>query len=168
MSDYSQKMTQYSRKPRPTRFGVILYPKFEVLDVFGPLEALNTFSRPPLCDGHEKFSLSVISSALEPVHSMPKGNPFNQSVVPTHTFTDAPPLDVLLVPGGLGSDDKGTEEAVEFIKERYPTLQSLITVCTGADLAARAGVLDGKRATTNKMAWVILNQRFKSQSKMEL
>jgi transcriptional regulator GlxA family with amidase domain len=39
------------------------------------------------------------------------------------------------------------------VKERYSTLQYLITVCTGAGIAARAGVLDGKHATTNKRAW---------------
>lgn len=78
-----------------------------------------------------------------------------QFIVPTHTFADAPPLDVLLVPGGLGSRGSGPEvtAAISLIGDVYPRLQHLITVCTGSGLAARAGVLDGKRATTNKMAW---------------
>ena len=42
---------------------------------------------------------------------------------------------------------------IAFVKERYPCLQYLITICTGAGIAARAGVLDGKYATTNKRAW---------------
>ncbi|KAF7162610.1 hypothetical protein CNMCM5623_007835 [Aspergillus felis] len=146
-------------KPRPTSFGLALYPGFEVLDVFGPLEALNTFSRPEFRSQYANFSLSVLSTSLDPVSAMP-ANRFNQSVVPTHTFADAPRLDVLLVPGGLGSDkQEKTQPVVDFIREQYPNLQYLITVCTGADLAARAGVLDGKRATTNKAAWKEITQK---------
>jgi transcriptional regulator GlxA family with amidase domain len=75
--------------------------------------------------------------------------------VPTHTFQTAPPLDVLIVPGGIGSRGPPSfvDPIIAFVKERYPTLQYLITVCTGAGIAARAGVLDGKHATTNKRAW---------------
>jgi transcriptional regulator GlxA family with amidase domain len=74
--------------------------------------------------------------------------------VPTHTFATAP-LDILLVPGGLGTRGSAlpVEEAIAFIRNTYRQLKYLITVCTGSGLAARAGVLDGKQATTNKMAW---------------
>lgn len=76
-------------------------------------------------------------------------------MVPTHTFATAPPLDLLFVPGGLGTRGSNPviEEVISYIRNTYPQLGYLITVCTGAGLAARAGVLDGKRATTNKMAW---------------
>lgn len=79
----------------------------------------------------------------------------SESVLPTHTFETAPPLDVLIVPGGIGSrgPPPTVNAMIAFVKERYPTLQYLITVCTGAGIAARAGVLDGKHATTNKRAW---------------
>lgn len=42
---------------------------------------------------------------------------------------------------------------VDFIRETYPKVQYMITVCTGSWLAARAGVLDGRRATSNKRSW---------------
>ncbi len=79
----------------------------------------------------------------------------SESIVPTHTFQTAPPLDVLIVPGGIGTrgPPPTVNSMIAFVKERYPTLQYLITVCTGAGIAARAGVLDGKHATTNKRAW---------------
>lgn len=86
-------------------------------------------------------------------------NPFNStfghSSVPTHTFANAPPLDILIVPGGIGTraPAPSLDSAIEFIRTRTPHLQYLLTVCTGAGLAARAGVLDGKFATTNKRAW---------------
>ncbi|CAG8976914.1 hypothetical protein HYALB_00011863 [Hymenoscyphus albidus] len=86
-------------------------------------------------------------------------NPFNSSfghsTLPTQTFANAPPLDILLVPGGLGTcaPPPALDSAIEFIRARTPELQYLLTVCTGAGLAARTGVLDGKFATTNKLAW---------------
>lgn len=138
----------------PLTYGVVVYPGFQALDIFGPLDALNSLSLAyPL-------SLSVIAQTFDPVSTKPPGalgNPrseFGQSITPTHTFTTAPPIDVLIVPGGIGNrDPANVEEVVKYIAKAYPTLKYLITVCTGSGLAARAGVLDGKRATTNKRAW---------------
>lgn len=82
-------------------------------------------------------------------------NAVGQSVVPTHTFATAPKLDLLLVPGGQGARGSSSEieAAISYIRDAYPQLGYLLTVCTGSGLAARAGVLDGKRATTNKKTW---------------
>ena len=103
------------------------------------------------------MTLALLSSTLEPVttKSPLSANAVSQSVVPTHTFATAPSLDLLLVPGGLGARGSSPEieEAISYIRNVYPQLRYLITVCTGSGLAARAGVLDGKRATTNKRAW---------------
>jgi transcriptional regulator GlxA family with amidase domain len=136
----------------PVNFGVIVFPGFQALDAFGPLDALNTLSL------HRPLNLYVIAQTLDPVSTKPStpnlhGSNFAQSIVPTHTFTTVPPLDVLIIPGGLGTNDPEIESAIGFVKKVYPSLQYLITVCTGAGVAARAGVLDGKRATTNKMSW---------------
>ncbi|KAK5116331.1 hypothetical protein LTR85_009303 [Meristemomyces frigidus] len=83
-----------------------------------------------------------------------------QLYYPHCTFADAPQLDVLLVPGGLGSVPwPYLPEAIQFIQRCYSgydqhrPLRYLISVCTGAGLLAKAGVLDGRRATTNKAAW---------------
>lgn len=53
----------------------------------------------------------------------------------------------------MGALEPTIAGAVEFIKKVYPSLKYLITVCNGSVLAALAGVLDGKRATTNKQLW---------------
>ncbi|KAJ5478023.1 hypothetical protein N7530_003532 [Penicillium desertorum] len=133
------------------RVGVVLFPGFQALDVFGPVDCINVLS------WSHNVTLALISSTLEPetTKSPASANAIGQSVVPTHTFATAPSLDLLLVPGGLGTrgSNPATEEAVSYIGNVYPQLGYLITVCTGSGLAARAGVLDGKRATTNKMAW---------------
>jgi transcriptional regulator GlxA family with amidase domain len=104
------------------------------------------------------MNLYVIAETLDPVSTkllgeQPMGSDFGQTVLPTHTFQTAPPLDVLLVPGGQGTRAEGITSAVDYIQRVFPSLQYLITVCTGSGLAARAGVLDSKGATTNKLSW---------------
>ncbi|KAI2637734.1 class I glutamine amidotransferase-like protein [Hypomontagnella submonticulosa] len=135
----------------PTRFAVALFPGFQALDVFGPLDILNLLSkRTPL-------SLHVLAATLDPV---PTGTPItghttSQSIVPTRTFADGfDDIDVLLVPGGFGTRiPENVAPVVEFIRAAYPKLRFLLTVCTGSAVAAQSGVLDGRRATSNKRAW---------------
>ncbi|KAJ7112855.1 class I glutamine amidotransferase-like protein [Mycena crocata] len=138
----------------PVSFGVVLFPSFDVLDIFGPLDALNllAFQFP--------LNLSLIAPTVDPVSTQPRSaamNPmhsnFSQSTVPTHTFANAPPLDVLIVPGGLGTRAPDLNDTIDFVRETFPTLKYFISVCSGAGIAARAGILDGKNATTNKRAW---------------
>lgn len=104
-----------------------------------------------------KINLVVIADTLKPVstESRPStvGSRFGQSVVPTHTFLTAPPLDLLIVPGGLGTRATGLESARAYIKKTVPDLQYLLTICTGSGLVASTGVLDGRKATSNKAAW---------------
>lgn len=105
------------------------------------------------------MNLSLIAATLEPVSSKPQSainlynSTFGGSVVPTHTFVSAPPLDVLFVPGGVEINAPDVPDAVDFIRKTYPSLQYLISICTGAGIVAQAGVLDGKNATTNKESW---------------
>ncbi|OLN93070.1 Isonitrile hydratase 6 [Colletotrichum chlorophyti] len=147
--------TERTDGDKPLNFGVVVFPAFQALDVFGPLDALNLLAR------SFDMNLYTIAATLDPVStkvitdktSAATTSDFGQSIVPTHTFETAPPLDVLIVPGGQGTRYPGISTAIGFVKERFDSLQYLITVCTGAGVAARAGVLDGKRATTNKLSW---------------
>ena len=158
--------------PVPTKYGLLLYPGFEVLDVFGPIEALNVISRKEFEWIGPKYipnvTLSVISSEknLDPVSPAYKDNNGNwtvgsciaQKIVPDHTIYDAPEdLEVLLIPGGLGSDVN--DDAVEWVRKMKDKLRYLFTVCTGSDIAARAGALCGLKATTNKQAWGIITSK---------
>lgn len=139
----------------PTKYGLVLFPAFEMLDVFGPLEVLSWAARL-----HEKLDLYLLAESLDPVTTQPQSaamNTFNSSfyptVNPTHTFDDSPELDVLIVPGGLGTRSPNMNRTLEFISSTYPKVQYLITICTGSTLVAQTGILDGRRATTNKASW---------------
>jgi putative intracellular protease/amidase len=66
--------------------------------------------------------------------------------------TDPGEIEVLIVPGGGGTRNNMSSE-IAFVRTLYPKLKYIISVCTGATIVARAGVLDGKKATTNKRSW---------------
>ncbi len=77
-------------------------------------------------------------------------------IVATHTLKTAPPLDILVVPGGIGDlalveHNDGVIE--DFIAARFDKTEYILSVCNGPGLLARAGVLDGRRATATKGLW---------------
>jgi transcriptional regulator GlxA family with amidase domain len=139
----------------PVSFGIVLFPAFQALDVFGPIDALNNLSL------KYKMNLYLIAETMDPVSTQvtsqlnKTGSQFAQSIVPTHTFSNAPKLDVLMIPGGQGTReaDEKLKPILDYISTTFPSLRWLFTVCTGSGLAAKAGVLDGLSATTNKRAW---------------
>ncbi|KAM3522065.1 hypothetical protein NHJ13051_005880 [Beauveria bassiana] len=142
--------TYQKNEDPPTKYAILLFPGFQALDVFGPLDALNTLSL------FRHVELSVIAASDSPVSTNFAGKfGTSERVVPTHTLQNAPSdIEVLLVPGGRGfSDVVGLLPVVEFIRNTFPRLRNLLTVCTGSFIAARAGVLDGKNATSNKSAF---------------
>ena len=145
-----------SPPPPPRRYAVLLFDGFQALDAFGPLDVLNLLSR----DADLQLSLAVVAAEHRPIPTRAPGSGLTteQRVMPTHSFSDAPgDIEVLLVPGGQGTrNTEATKREVDFIRTRFPSLRALLTVCTGAALAARAGVLKDVKATTNKLAfnWV--------------
>ncbi|KAI0906689.1 ThiJ/PfpI family protein [Ustulina deusta] len=137
-------------KPPPTKFGVVLFPGFQALDVFGPLDVLNNLSRTT------PLEFAVLAATLDPVGTRVESpGCIGQTVVPTHTFDNCPEdLEVLLVPGGFGTRNPViTAPIVAFLKSIYPKLRFLLTVCTGSAVLAQSGLLDGRRATSNKRSW---------------
>ncbi|KAI1181124.1 class I glutamine amidotransferase-like protein [Nemania sp. FL0916] len=137
-------------KQPPTKFGVVVFPGFQALDVFGPLDALNNMSRTT------PLELVTLAATLDPVSTKVEApGRIGQNVLPTHTFDDCPKdLEVLLVPGGYGARDPAiTAPIAEFVRRTFPGLRYLLTVCTGSAIVAQSGVLDRRRATSNKRDW---------------
>ncbi|CAO3657713.1 unnamed protein product [Umbelopsis ramanniana] len=151
-------MTNSTTTP-PQSFGVLLFPGFALLDACGPLEMLNGLS------SVVPITLSLVAlDSLNPVPTMVPADSLAdefkdraeqqqpstcQRLCPTHTLDTCPPLDVLLIPGGFGVPNAAQDERVlKFVTESKA--QTIITICNGAGILASTGLLDGKRATTNK------------------
>ncbi|HTT70052.1 MAG TPA: DJ-1/PfpI family protein [Anaeromyxobacteraceae bacterium] len=134
--------------------GVLLFPGFEPLDAFGPMEALVISEWPPGAPGEAPpFRVVTLAQGTAPL-AMRGG----ARVVPDHALASSPPLDLLLVPGGPGTRTEHKNPALlGFIAERARTAEVVCSVCTGAALLACAGVLSGLPATTNRRAfdWVV-------------
>jgi putative intracellular protease/amidase len=130
---------------RPLTLGVILYPGFELLDVFGPLEMFTAV-------GRDKLVAHIVAERAGPVAAgiVPDG-PVGPHVVAEYGFDDAPQLDLLLLPGGIGTfPELENKKLLEFLRTRSKRARVTTSVCTGSALLAKAGVLDGHRATSNK------------------
>jgi len=126
-------------EPKKRKLGVVLFPDFELLDVFGPLEMFGMLQG--------LVEISVIAEKAGPVKSAQ-----GPEVVAHHGFADCPALDLVLVPGGMGTRAEVDNPAiVNFLRRRLPEAEVAMSVCSGSSLFAAAGVLDGRRATTNKM-----------------
>lgn len=148
--------TTNSTKPKFQQYGVVLFRAVDPIDIWGPYEVLYHLAR------DYQIKIALISDTLDPVKTEPAApamNPRNSSVYPlippTHTFETAPDLDVLIIPGGPGMRANDLNRTLEFIAKTAPKVKHVLTICTGSALAARAGIMDGKRATTNKMSWPI-------------
>ncbi|KAH6906324.1 class I glutamine amidotransferase-like protein [Coprinopsis sp. MPI-PUGE-AT-0042] len=106
----------------------------------------------------------MLSRTLDPVTTRARAmnQTFGSSVVVNHLLSAPPPdLEVLFIPGGAGTRSPDLQPEIDFIREIFPSLRYIISVCTGNALVARAGLLDGKKATGNKMAWTWLTAQSK-------
>lgn len=125
--------------------GVVLFDGFELLDVFGPLEMFGLL--------RDHFELCLVTENGDVVAS----NQGPRSVA-DFDFASSPQFNMLLVPGGSGTRREVRNPVVlEWLRSQAENAQYVTSVCTGSALLARAGLLDDRRATTNKAAfeWVI-------------
>ena len=127
------------------RVDILLFNEFETLDVFGPVEILGRLP--------EIFKLNFISVEGGIVES------FQKVRVETNLYTKDDDIEkILFVPGGRGTREKVNDNNfISFIKKMSQESKYTISVCTGSALVAKTGILNGKRATTNKRAfkWVM-------------
>jgi len=134
--------------------GILLFDEVEVLDFAGPFEVC-VGSRDPA--GMPYVDVITIGPSAEVLcHG-------GLRVRPTHQVADVPPLDALIVPGGPGADDRTDVQEVlllPFIRGRAGSTAVVASVCTGAFLLARAGLLDGRRVTTHTSALAALRAEF--------
>lgn len=125
--------------------GVLLFPNFELLDVFGPLEMFGNLP--------DKMKIILVAEKKGLIKSTQ-----GPSIMPDTDLQSAPPLDLLLIPGGLGiRQEVDNKTLLAWIKQRSLSAEITLSVCTGAALLAKTGLLDHRKATSNKeaLSWVM-------------
>jgi transcriptional regulator GlxA family with amidase domain len=130
--------------------GIFVFDDVEVLDFAGPFEVM---SRTRLKGGIESrrseegapfqvFTVAASGLAVRATGGL--------EITPAHSFSSAPDIDILVVPGGFGTrrllDDAHVHSWIRAVAGRAELVTS---VCTGSLLLAKAGLLAGKRATTH-------------------
>ncbi len=118
--------------------GAVLFEDFELLDLYGPLEMF----------GNIGPELAIVTLAQEagPVRSAQ-----GPSTVADYAFADAPKLDFLLLPGGYGTFEQTQNSAMLEFLRRNANAEIVMSVCSGSGVLAAAGLLEGRRATSNKL-----------------
>jgi putative intracellular protease/amidase len=124
---------------RTRTLGGVLYPDFELLDFHGPLEMFGSL-------GPQQLRIVTVAERAGPVASFQ-----GPRTVAEHGFADCPDLDLILLPGGFGTVAQlGNAPLLDFLRARAPRAEVTMSVCSGSALLAKAGLLDGRRATSNK------------------
>jgi putative intracellular protease/amidase len=151
--------------PKAQRIGILVFDGFEPLDVFGFVEAfaIARFLGTDYASPHPyPFEIVLIARTVSKVTSAN-----GPSVLPDWDFDQAlrEPLDLLMVPGGGGTrllldektDPSGVASLLAWLHAMDKKVRLMTSVCTGAAVLARAGLLDGLPAATNHAAfgWVI-------------
>ena len=130
--------------------GILIFDAVEVLDFAGPYEV---FSRTRMAPGvasrrsedsapFHVFTIAATTSVIVATGGL--------RVLPDHGFGAAPPIDLLIVPGGFGTRSLLHDETtIEWIRQTAAAAKLVASVCTGALLLAKAGLLNNRRATTH-------------------
>jgi transcriptional regulator GlxA family with amidase domain len=128
---------------------ILAFDDMEVLDFAGPYEVFNVAG-----ELGEGSPFSVFSVGATGVTGDPAVGRGGFTVLPTYSLDDAPPSDLLVIPGGAGTRPL-LEDArlVAWVRERAAEVELLLSVCTGALVLARAGLLERRRATTHHDAY---------------
>ena len=127
--------------------GILLYDEVEILDFAGPFQVFTTATRVYARahpDSPRLFEVMTIAADSQPV--LARGG---LQVLPSHTFDNPAHLDVLIVPGGIHTAQLERRSVIEWIARKASETTITASVCTGAFLLAKAGLLDGKSVTTH-------------------
>ena len=127
--------------------GILMFPGMEVLDFAGPFEVFSVAARlssrqsPFLPPAFEVRTICSRSSPVSARHGL--------VVVPDYGFADAPVVNILIIPGGIVTQPLNDSETLEWLRESSGNATLIASICTGAYLLARIGLLDGLCATTH-------------------
>lgn len=120
-------------QPHKISVAVLLFDGAEVIDYAGPWEAF----------GEAGFKVFTVAEKAQPVKAT-----FGQRITADYSFGDSPRADILLVPGGGIHAALENPDLIAWVRKTAETSQHVMSVCNGAFILARAGLLDGLSATT--------------------
>src|SRR5262249_28264647 len=126
---------------------IVVYDGVEVLDFSGPSEVFASASGYGGVPGVDAFNVYTVGATKSPV----KSQGF-VTVVPQYSIDDAPRPDIIVIPGGQSRTLTDDARFMAWAKKAILESEVTLTVCSGAFVPARAGVLDGKPATTHYSA----------------
>lgn len=144
-----------NKNRNPLMVGILIFDQVEVLDVAGPFEVfsatrLNELHR---FDDTSPFRIVLIAESLSQIYAIG-----GLRLTPDVTFDGCPELDLLLVPGGLGTrKEVHNTTLVKWILSKASKTRLTASVCTGSSLLGKAGLLDGRNATTHWRAFDFLS-----------
>ena len=138
------------------RIGIMLFNDVEVLDFCGPFEVFSVTLEDEALRRKEPSPCQVLLVAESMGAITTAGG---MKVMPMATFADCPELDLLLVPGGQGTRREMVHEVtLKFVREQSARAGLVASVCTGALVLGKAGLLAGLRATTHWGALDLLRE----------
>jgi transcriptional regulator GlxA family with amidase domain len=146
-----------NQKQLPLTVGILIFDQVEVLDVAGPFEVFSVTrlnEERGQQESSSPFSTLLVSEKLCPVLAI-GGLRFTPDV----TIDNCPELDLLIVPGGWGTrTEVKNVNLLKWIANRASKNMLTASVCTGSSLLGKAGLLDGREATTHWRAFDFLSQ----------
>ncbi|MEM7438573.1 MAG: DJ-1/PfpI family protein [Pseudomonadota bacterium] len=121
------------------KLAALVFPGFQTLDFFGPIELLGGF--------RDDIQVITVAQSAEPVESRHR-----QRIVVDKTLAEGTDYDILFIPGGDSALDAAKDAVLmQWVRETAANADRVMAVCTGTILLGMTGLLDGKRATTNKL-----------------
>ena len=133
------------------KVAILIFDDVEILDFCGPYEVFGVTGRH---NDSQPFNVYTVAEYPKPIIAR------NQlSVNPQYTIQDCPPPDILLVPGGSGTRrEMHNQVLLDWIEQCFEHSELLLSVCTGALLLAKAGLLENLAATTHHLSIDLLKE----------
>jgi transcriptional regulator GlxA family with amidase domain len=128
---------------RRLEVAILLFPEVEVLDFAGPFEVFAVASRVAGDRAHPAFRVRTVAATktVAARHGL--------AVTPHAGLSDRLPVDVLIVPGGIVDQPLADRETLDWVAAAARRAALTASVCTGAFILAKLGLLDGRAATTH-------------------
>ena len=133
---------------RKRNVGIVVFDQVEVLDFAGPYEVFSVATQVAVPDSFNVYLVAESEAAVEGRNGF--------TVIPQYVFAHCPEPDILIVPGGPGTRVEETNPVMlDWVTAKANPAELVLSVCTGARILAKAGLLDGLEATTH---WISIDE----------